>query len=206
MRAPGSMRVEMRRSPSRARAAVAFLTWLTIARMAAVPIVMVLLLAGDPDGAAYWWAGALFVVAALTDFLDGWLARRWNLTTTLGSFLDTTADKLLVAGVLITLVEVGRAWAWAAVVIVGRELVIMALRGMVASSGEVLAPSIWGKLKANVQFVAITMAIWRVGEQVGGLYADEWAMIAAVVVTVMSGWEYLRRFASVLTTDEEQAP
>lgn len=198
------MLLKMRRPSARAQPAVTFLTVLTVGRIAAVPIVMVLLLGGGPGTAAYVWAGALFVVAALTDFLDGWLARRWRVTTTLGSFLDTTADKLLVAGVLITLVEVGRAWAWAAVVIVGRELVIMALRGLVASSGSVLAPSIWGKLKANVQFVAITMAIWRVGEPFGGLYADEWVMIAAVVVTVMSGWEYLRRFATVLATDEEQ--
>lgn len=180
------------------------LTLITGARIVAVPAVMALLLAGDGSAVAFWWAGALFAVAALTDFVDGYLARRWNRVTALGAFLDTTADKLLVTGVLIALVEVGRAWSWAAVVIIGRELVIMALRGLVASSGAVMDPSLWGKLKANVQFVAILLAIWRwPAEPLGPLFLDEWAMLVAVGVTLMSAWEYLARFSSLLTSDPE---
>jgi CDP-diacylglycerol--glycerol-3-phosphate 3-phosphatidyltransferase len=196
----------MSRSASWRRRAVAFLTWLTVARIVALPIIMVLLIAWPDSTAVYWWAGLLFAAAAATDFLDGYLARRWDVTTTLGSFLDTTADKLLVTGVLITLVEVGRAWAWVAVVIIGRELVIMGLRGLIASSGAVMKPSIWGKLKANVQFVAILLAIWRFPEwlgPLGPLFVDEWAMIVAAGVTVMSGWEYLARFRSLLSTEQE---
>lgn len=196
------MRPDMATSDRRRRLAVNSLTQLTTARIVAVPVVMALLIAGEGSRTAYVWAGAVFAVAAVTDFLDGYLARRWDVTTTLGSFLDTTADKLLVAGVLITLVEVGRAWAWVAVVIVGRELVIMGLRGVVASSGTVMRPSIWGKLKASVQFVAILLAIWRLPEPIGPLHLDEWAMIAAAGVTVMSGWEYLSRFWSVLSTEQ----
>ena len=88
------------------------------------------------------------------------------MTTTLGSFLDTTADKLLVTGVLIALVAVERVSPWIAAIIIGRELVILALRGMVAVDGEVMPPSIWGKLKTNVQFVAIPLAIMRPGDPI----------------------------------------
>src|SRR5436853_471710 len=83
--------------------------------------------------------------------------RRRRLETTLGSFLDTTADKLLTSGTLVALVSVGRASAWLATIIIGRELVIMGLRGLIAADGGVMKPSIWGKLKTNTQFVAILL-------------------------------------------------
>ncbi|MFO8075800.1 MAG: CDP-alcohol phosphatidyltransferase family protein, partial [Egibacteraceae bacterium] len=105
----------------RTATAVRLLLWLTAARIAAVPVVMVLVLAWTDDPAVMAVAAALFAVAALTDFVDGHLARKWEATTTLGAFLDTTADKLLVTGVLVALVEIGHVWSWAAVVIIGRE-------------------------------------------------------------------------------------
>jgi CDP-diacylglycerol--glycerol-3-phosphate 3-phosphatidyltransferase len=144
----------------------------------------------------------LFAFAASTDFLDGFLARRWEKTTTLGSFLDTTADKLLVSGALIALVEVDRASAWIAAIIVARELLIMGLRGVVASEGTVFKPSIWGKAKANVQFLAILLAIVRFDVELGPLLLDEWAMLVAAGITVMSAVEYLTRFASALTAEK----
>jgi len=166
---------------------------LTYLRIVLIPVVMALTLRGS------WGAAAgVFGIAAITDFFDGYLARRWKATTVLGSFLDTTADKLLVAGALIALVEVGRAWAWAAFVIVGRELVILGLRGVVASDGIVMAPSFWGKLKANVQFVAILLALLRPAAELGPLLLDEWVMALACFVTVMSGLEYLARHSAVL--------
>ena len=166
---------------------------LTYLRIALIPVVMTLTLSGS------WGAAAgVFGIAAVTDFFDGYLARRWKATTVLGSFLDTTADKLLVAAALIALVEVGRAWAWAAFVIVGRELVILGLRGVVASDGTVMAPSFWGKLKANVQFLAILLALLRPAAELGPRVRDEWAMALACFVTVMSGLEYLARHSSAL--------
>jgi hypothetical protein len=90
---------------------------------------MALILAGPDHGSAYTAAAVVFAVAASTDFVDGYLARRWAVTTKLGSFLDTTADKLLVSGALIALVDVRRASAWIAAIIVGRELLILGLRG-----------------------------------------------------------------------------
>ena len=178
----------------------AVLAALTYARIASVPAVMGLILLGPRTDYAYGAAALVFAFAASTDFLDGYLARRWGVTTTLGSFLDTTADKLLVSGALVALVDVDRASPWIVAVIVGRELVILGLRGVVAADGTVFAPSIWGKLKANVQFVAILLAILRFDAPLGPLLLDEWAMLAAAAITVMSAVEYLARFSSALTS------
>ena len=177
------------------RAALALET-ITYLRAVLVPVIMWLVLRGDEPATAV--AGSLFAFAAITDFLDGYLARRWKRVTVLGNFLDTTADKLLVSGALVALVAVGRASPWIAFVIVGRELLILGLRGVVAAGGEVMKPSIWGKLKANVQFVAVFLAILRPFRPLGGLYVDQWAMLAAAVVTIGSAVEYLARFAVAL--------
>ncbi len=141
----------------------------------------------------------LFCIAAATDWVDGRLARRWQVTTKLGSFLDTTADKMLVSGVLIALVAAERASPWIVALIIGRELILMGLRGMIASEGEVMAPSMLGKLKTSIQFLAIALAIVRPGDPVGGLFVDEWAMLAAAVITVWSAAEYLVRAWPALT-------
>lgn len=175
---------------------------LTYFRIVSVPVVMGLILAGPERDWAYTAAAVLFAVSASTDFLDGFLARRWEKTTTLGSFLDTTADKLLVSGALIALVDVERASAWIAAIIVARELLILGLRGVVAADGTVFKPSIWGKLKANVQFLAILLAIVRFDVELGPLLLDEWAMLLAAGITVMSAVEYLTRFASALTAEK----
>jgi len=183
----------------RAAKAASLLTRITFVRVVLVPVVMWLLLEGRTVTHAYGIAAALFAIAAATDFLDGFLARRWAATTTLGSFLDTTADKLLASGVLVALVGAGRASPWIATIIVARELLILGLRGVVAADGTVMRPSIWGKAKANVQFVAIFMAILRTPDRLGPLYPDQWVMLVAAVVTVLSAVEYLTRFGGSLT-------
>jgi len=189
------------RVAARVAAPRSVLSGLTYARIAAVPAVMGLILLGPDRKSAYTWAAVVFAVAATTDFADGYLARRWRVTTKLGSFLDTTADKLLVTGALIALVDVDRASPWIAAIIIGRELLILGLRGVVASEGTVFPPSIWGKLKTNVQFIAIFLAILRLGDPVGPLHVDEWVMIAAAAITVMSAVEYLTRFSSSLSNE-----
>jgi CDP-diacylglycerol--glycerol-3-phosphate 3-phosphatidyltransferase len=169
----------------------------TATRIFLTPVVMWLVLYGEGNSAELG-AAALFCVAAATDWVDGRLARRWGVTSKLGSFLDTTADKLLVTGVLIALVAVERVSPWIAMIIIGRELVIMGLRGVVAADGLVMAPSIWGKIKTNVQFFAILIAIVRPDVVVAGAYADEWLMVAAAVITVGSAVDYLVSFSSAL--------
>lgn len=175
----------------------------TATRILLTPVIMALVLLPDPaDEDMRILAAVLFCVAAATDWVDGRLARRWNVTSRLGSFLDTTADKLLVSGVLIALLGVDRVSPWIVAIIVGRELVLMGLRGLIASDGEIMAPSFLGKLKTAVQFLALALAIWRPGDTIGGHYADEWAMLAAAAITVWSAADYLVRALPVLTADE----
>jgi CDP-diacylglycerol--glycerol-3-phosphate 3-phosphatidyltransferase len=179
--------------------AAAFLKAVTWLRVVLLPVIMALVLVGPERRYAFAVAGALFAIAAITDFIDGFLARRWAQASVFGNFLDTTADKLLVSGVLIALVAVDRASPWVAIIVVGRELLIMGLKGAVAAGGEIVKPSIWGKAKANVQFLAIFLAIVRYPEKLGPLYLDEYAMIAAAVITVLSAVEYLVRFRGAIT-------
>ena len=174
-------------------------------RIVLTPAVMALVLLDGESADGLAAAGAaLFCLAAVTDWVDGRLARRWGVTSTFGAFLDTTADKLLVTGVLLALVAVERASPWIAALIIGREIIILGLRAVVAAEGTVISPSRLGKIKAAVQFVAIALAIVRPGDPVGGLYVDEWAMLAAAVLTVVSAVEYLVRFAAALTPETER--
>lgn len=177
------------------------LNGISLLRVVMVLPITVLVLLGPTVRYAYVAAALLFIVAAATDFLDGYLARRWRATTELGVFLDTTADKLLVSGVLIALVAVGRASPWAALVIVGREIAVLGLKAAAANSGTVVRPSIWGKLKFNAQILAIVLAILRFPYRIGFLYLDQWVMAAAVVITVLSASQYFTRLSSVLGSE-----
>lgn len=170
-----------------------FLAAGTGARIVAAPVLTALVLAGRDTAAA-----ALFVVAAATDWFDGRLARRWGVTTRLGSFLDTTADKVLVTAALIALVSVDRASPWVALVIIVRELVLLGLRAAVAAGGLHVATSALGRWKATIQFVAVALAIVRPDVRIAGAHLDEWALAAAALVTAWSGLDYLARFSASL--------
>lgn len=163
--------------------------------LALVRIVMVLpimaLVRADQWDSHFLIASALFAVAAFTDFLDGWLARRTTGGTVVGSFLDTTADKILVTGTLLALVSVDRVSIWPAAIIIFREFAVMALRGVVAQSGRLVRPSTWGKIKTVTQFAAIFLAFVRLADRWGPWYLDQWAMLVAVLATVGSAWGYL---------------
>jgi CDP-diacylglycerol---glycerol-3-phosphate 3-phosphatidyltransferase len=172
--------------------------WLAVGtsvRIVLAPVVMGLVLAGSDVAATI-----VFGVAAATDWIDGRLARRWEVTSPLGSFLDTTADKLLVTAALIALVAVDRASPWLSIAIIGRELVLLGLRAAVAGRGEHLEASLLGKWKATVQFVAIALVIWRPDVIIADTYLDQWALAVAAIVTVWSGIDYLIRFSSALST------
>ena len=164
-------------------------------RVVAAPVVMALVLDGSDTAAAI-----VFLLAAVTDWFDGRLARRWGVTTRLGAFLDTTADKLLVSTALIALVSVHRVSPWVALVIVGREFTILGLRTAVESGGRRFETSILGKWKATVQFVAIALAIIRPDVIIAGAYLDQWAMAVAAAITAWSGVDYLVRSSEALRT------
>jgi CDP-diacylglycerol--glycerol-3-phosphate 3-phosphatidyltransferase len=162
-------------------------------RILLAPVVMALVLGGSDTAATI-----VFVIAAATDWVDGRLARRWGVTTPLGAFLDTTADKLLVSTALIALVAVDRASPWVALIIIAREFTILGLRAAVASGGRVMETSMLGKWKATVQFAAIALAMIRPDVMIGGEYLDEWLMVVAALVTAWSGIDYLMKFSASL--------
>jgi CDP-diacylglycerol--glycerol-3-phosphate 3-phosphatidyltransferase len=126
------------------------------------------------------------------------LARRWDVVTKLGSFLDTTADKFLVSSAMLALVYVHRASPWVALVIVGREFTILGLRAAVASGGSQFETSMFGKWKATLQFVAIALAMLRPDIMFAGAYLDQWVLAFAAVITAWSGADYLIRSADAL--------
>ena len=163
----------------------------TSIRILAMPVVMALVLSHSYNAAAI-----VFLAASSTDWLDGRLARRWHVTSRLGSFLDTTADKLLVSGVLVALVAVDRASPWLAMAIIGRELTLLGLRAAVAAQGSHIEPSMLGKWKATVQFVALGLVMLRPDVSFGNALLDQWALAVAAIVTVWSGIDYLLRFSS----------
>ncbi|HEX4009591.1 MAG TPA: CDP-diacylglycerol--glycerol-3-phosphate 3-phosphatidyltransferase [Solirubrobacteraceae bacterium] len=162
-------------------------------RIVVSPVIMALLL-----DHSFTPAVIVFLVAAATDWVDGRLARRWGVTTAFGSFLDTTADKLLVTTALVGLVAVHRASPWVALIIIAREFTILGLRAAVAAGGHQFETSMLGKWKATVQFVAIALAMLRPDVTIAGAYLDQWAMVVAAVVTAWSGADYLIRSSAAL--------
>lgn len=171
------------------------LTWL---RVLAIPLLLLLyvpqlgLQAPLRDGLAT----ALFVAAAVTDWVDGWLARKLGQTSAFGAFLDPVADKLIVAAALVVLLSLERVDPVVALVIIGREITISALREWMASIGaraNVAVHSL-GKLKTAVQMTAIPMLLWgRPLLGVDCLRVGTWLVIAAAILTVWSMMYYLRR-------------
>ncbi|MFY9326524.1 MAG: CDP-diacylglycerol--glycerol-3-phosphate 3-phosphatidyltransferase [Georgfuchsia sp.] len=141
-------------------------------------------------------ATAIFIAAALTDWLDGWLARKLGQTTAFGAFLDPVADKLMVAAALVVLVQLGRADAIAAFIIIGREITISALREWMAKIGaeKSVAVSFAGKLKTAAQMVAIPLLLFNgpLGP-LNTLRAGQWLLNIAVVLTLASMAYYIRK-------------
>ena len=130
---------------------------LTAFRILLVPLLVVILLTTF-EGKEVAGLG-VFLLAALTDFLDGWVARRFGLVTRLGKLLDPAADKILTSAAFISLVETGVAPAWMVVVIIAREFAVGALRSFAAAEGEIIAASMSGKIKTGAQIVAISLLI-----------------------------------------------
>ncbi len=145
-------------------------------------------------------AAVIFIVASSTDAVDGYIARKTNQITKLGKFLDPIADKLLVTAALIVLVQRNQLTAWAAMIIIGRDLIVTGLRLVAAGEGQVIAASIWGKIKTLTQMVAIVAIMldnfpFRLFTDVR---FDNYAMGIALLATVYSGADYIRKNSRVL--------
>ncbi|WP_437681108.1 CDP-diacylglycerol--glycerol-3-phosphate 3-phosphatidyltransferase [Sorangium sp. So ce131] len=130
---------------------------ITFARILMIPAVLLLLSRGAPRDC--FWAACVYSLAALTDMLDGYLARRQGLVSVLGKFLDPLADKLIVAGTLVWLVPMGRIPAWAVVLLISREITITALRSIASTEGLVIAAGDGGKIKTALQMIGIVCLI-----------------------------------------------
>ena len=132
---------------------------LTVARMIIVPFLVVFLLTGWGGDANRYISLALFVVASVTDWFDGYLARKNNLVTNFGKFMDPLADKLLVCSAMICMIELNRLPAWFVIIIIGREFIISGFRLIAAENGIVIAANYWGKFKTASQMIMIILLI-----------------------------------------------
>jgi len=191
---------------------------ITLLRVVFIPVFLVVLL-GDPPGELVppdWWrlaqpwiAAGIFIALALTDAVDGYLARSRNEVTTFGKFIDPLADKLLVIAALVALVDLERLPSWVALVIISRELVVSGLRMVAIAEGRVIAASGYGKIKTWLQSVAIVAFLLKgsttLNEMLGPtgqsvFEAVAWVlMAAAVVMTVLSMLDYFYHARHILT-------
>ncbi|MDI3538151.1 MAG: CDP-diacylglycerol---glycerol-3-phosphate 3-phosphatidyltransferase [Bacillota bacterium] len=164
-------------------------TKVTLTRIALVPVFMVIAWLHWPY--ADYVASAVFIVAALTDTLDGYLARRRQEITRLGKLLDPLADKLLVSSALLVLVEGGRLGAWVAMIIIGREFAVTGLRAVAAADGVIIAASPFGKLKTVFQTIAIAALLLRdYPFRLWNIPFGSITMGLAVIFTLVSGLDY----------------
>ena len=136
---------------------------LTVLRVIMVPFFVFFMLTDVGGAANKWIALAIFVIASLTDMLDGKIARKYNLVTNFGKFMDPIADKLLVCSALICLVEKGALAAWIVIIIIGREFIISGFRLVASDKGVVIAASYWGKFKTVSQMLMVILLILDLG-------------------------------------------
>lgn len=180
---------------------------LTMMRIATIPLLAVLLM--SPSRSAGFWAAAVFAIASITDWLDGYLARRMGIVTVFGKFLDPIADKLIVMAVLIMILPFDRVPAWMVLVILGREIIITGLRGIASTEGIVIQASDLGKFKTIFQLVALIGLTlhynysWFFGIPHPLLTVDMhnvgmFFLWIATILTIWSGVDYLIRFIKVI--------
>jgi len=164
---------------------------LTFFRILLVPLLVVVLLTKF-EGKEFVALG-VFLLASLTDFLDGFIARRRGQVTKLGKLLDPAADKILVSAALISLIELDVAPAWMVMVMLAREFLISAFRSLAAGEGIVMSASFWGKTKTVLQIVAISLLI--IYERLGEFeHLAPISLWLAMIATLVSGFEYLFRY------------
>lgn len=168
---------------------------LTLFRVILIPFFVFFLLSDVIGASGKWIALALFIVASLTDLLDGKIARKYNLVTNFGKFMDPLADKLLVCSALICFVEMGKLPAWIVIVIISREFIISGFRLIASDNGIVIAASYWGKFKTTFQMIMIILFI---ADLSGFAMVEQIVMWIALILTVVSLVDYLIKNKNVL--------
>ncbi len=169
---------------------------LTILRMILIVPFVIVMLEESVIPQGKWIALAIFILASLTDFVDGHLARKYNLVTNFGKFMDPLADKLLVCAAMILLVEMGRIPAWVVIIIMSREFIISGFRLIASDNHVVIAASYWGKFKTVFQMLMICLMI----ADLGGIFdiLTQIIMWIALILTVVSLMDYLIKNKDVM--------
>ncbi len=168
---------------------------LTLLRIIAIPVFIVVLMMDHG-----YIATVIFIAAALTDMLDGKIARKYNLVTNFGKLMDPLADKLLVMSALVCLVELARVPGWMVIVILAREFAVTGLRQVAASEGIVIAAGMTGKIKTVTQMIAIPLLLldnWPC--RYVGVPLDQIFLWLAVIMTIVSGVEYIVKNRQLLS-------
>ncbi|RJQ31055.1 MAG: CDP-diacylglycerol--glycerol-3-phosphate 3-phosphatidyltransferase [Actinobacteria bacterium] len=161
----------------------------SLSRILLIPVFMAILLSNLPN--KEWLAFSIFMIMALTDSLDGYLARTKNQITALGKYLDPLADKMIISAALITLVELGQLSSWIAVIIISREFAVSGLRMVTGAKNIVIQASYMGKIKTLLQVIAIAFWIVKLHDQTTVFNITSWiVMSAAIILTVVSGIDY----------------
>ena len=172
---------------------------LTLLRVILITFFVVCMLAVNA-GWGKWAALAIFIIASLTDTLDGYLARRDNLVTNFGKFMDPLADKLLVCSAMICLVDMERIPSWVVIIIIGREFVISGFRLIASDNGVVIAANYWGKIKTVCQMIMIIVVI----ANIGGVFdvVEQVLIYLSLILTVISLATYLWDNRKVLSMQD----
>ena len=167
---------------------------LTTGRMILVPFLVIFMLTGWGGSANRWICLVIFCAASITDWMDGYIARHYNMVTNYGKLMDPLADKLLTMSAFLCLVELDQVAAWMVIVILGREFIITGMRQVAAAEGLVIAAGWSGKIKTVLQMVAIPLLLlenWPCNPYFGNFPLDQIVLWAALVMTVVSGTEYI---------------
>lgn len=170
---------------------------LTLLRVIMIPFFVFFMLAPYFEGYGNYIAVAIFIIASFTDFLDGYLARRDNLVTNFGKFMDPLADKLLVCAALICLVETGQLASWIVIIIISREFIISGFRLIASDNGVVIAASYWGKFKTVFQMMMVILLIVNIQNPVYQIVTTVVTYIA-LILTIVSLVDYVIKNKDVL--------
>lgn len=169
---------------------------LTLFRVVLIPFFVVFMLVNVTGNTDKWIALIIFIIASLTDLLDGKIARKYNLITDFGKFMDPLADKLLVCSALICLVSLNKIPAWIVIIIIAREFIISGFRLIAADNGRVIAASYWGKFKTTFQMIMVILMIADISQL---FILTQIIMYAALILTVVSLVDYLVKNKDVMS-------
>lgn len=170
---------------------------LTFFRILLIPVFLVFILSSMENSMLI--ACGIFMLASFTDFLDGYIARKYNMVTNLGKFIDPMADKLLVTSAMVSLVELGMIPSWMVIVILAREFIVSIFRAVAAAEGIVIAASWWGKAKTISQMIAlIVIMLSPLYQNTAGVNVGMIIMWIATILTIISGTDYILKNKQVL--------